>query len=257
MANKLSWSVLVSRENLLARLLRMFYVVPPAVTSAVAAHQRNLMLRFNLPLSRAQRYGERARDSRDNCDNSALPELFSVAENSEEQGQAAGEDSDEADPDPSWAEKLGTGPGEPPLPPAGGRAMVPVKAAAETMEIEFAAAANNLVSFARSGEISDSTQCRKRWDGSIIDLFASNYSCCCDCCRRAPREWLLPRAKASYLLQQCSSKQKVPRLRLLSCGQATKLRVIRERADCELGALSCGYVLKGSGSVKGHQKRRA
>jgi len=266
MADKLSWSILVSRENLLARLLRMFYVVPPAVTSGVAAHQRNLMLRFNLPLSRAQRYGERVRDSRDDGDNynESVSELLSLAEGSEqcdESGSAEGDDTasgsaedDDAESDPARLEKLGTGPGEPPFPPAGGNALIPAKGLAEPGEIKLELKTNKLLAFPRTSPAQN--QCKQRWDGSIVDLFASNYSCCCECCRRAPREWLLPRAKATYLLQQCSTKPSAPLLRIASAGTSKRLRVIRDRADCELGALTCGYVLKGSGSVKGHQKKR-
>jgi hypothetical protein len=70
---------------------------------------------------------------------------------------------------------------------------------------------------------------------------ACTCCCCCKCddCRKKERESLLPRA--------ADDGEPYPE----------RLELIQDRADCVLGVLAGGYVLKGSGSVKSRPKKRA
>jgi hypothetical protein len=151
MAKKFEWNSLYSKDNLLARFLSLFYVIPPVVNETPGARQRSLLMRFKLPVFRTQRFSGRTRD------------LYANKESASER---------------------------------------------------------------------------------------ADCSCCCcncDCCQqKRAREWLLPRAADSCLPLKPPTE--------LSHKQ---LQLIRDPGDCVLGVLTCGYVLSGSGSVKGRFQKRA
>ncbi len=107
------WKNVQSKDNLLARFLSLFYVVPSAVASASLLRQPKLISRITLPIYRGQKNSGRARDnnsSDDNADNSAKSaagdnQTDNVMSEEAEQAEL------DADSDPARCSKLATGPG--------------------------------------------------------------------------------------------------------------------------------------------------
>lgn len=235
MAKKLGWNSSYSNDNLLARLLRLFYVIPPVVNETPGVRQRNLMMRFNLPVSRAQRFSGRARELCENKEPAPVVEP-SASENAE--GIFAS-DSDnvvmDAESDPARSSRLGSGPG---TKKSAGSARQPASSAGEPA----GSASKTIERVCRMHCLSGSA-----FSCSIIESKDCACCCCdCDCCRKPAREWLLPRAASSYLP-----------LRQPTQWSHKRLQIIRNPEDCVLGALRSGYVLGKSGSVKSRFQKRA
>ncbi len=108
------WKNVQIKDNLLARLLNLFYVVPPVVTKTSLMRQRSLIMRLNLPVNRGQRISDRARENsvtNENADCAAMSVPLGEDLSSDE---VAGTEEVELDPesDPARSCKLGTGPGQ-------------------------------------------------------------------------------------------------------------------------------------------------
>jgi hypothetical protein len=193
MAKKPGQNNSVPRDNLLARLLNLFYVIPPAVNKTPGASQQSLMLRLSFPVPLVQRSTRQASDLRQS-------KQFTLAD---------------------LPLKLST------------CSAAPTKSLATAISFEKSCAEHGLSGCPFSGSGEGESEC-------------SCCTCKCDCCRKRAREWLLPRSERS-----------LPDLRQASGISAERLALIRNPGDCVLGVLASGYVLRGSGFVKGRAKKRA
>jgi hypothetical protein len=89
MAKKLACDSIAVRDNLLARLLNIFYIIPPVVNKTAAAIEQSLIKR-SLPVPCTPRFSGRARDLHENKESaSALTTRSPVAAGAVSGGRAS------------------------------------------------------------------------------------------------------------------------------------------------------------------------
>jgi hypothetical protein len=170
-------------DNLLARLLSLFYVIPPAVLQTPVTHQRGVM-RINLPVSRMQKYSGRARELSETSTEQSVVDSDPVNAIKQE----AETEFDDSESDPVRSLQLGSGPGH---------------------------SARDLAArkWGRYCLLPTCSVCAKK---------PRSTTCChcnCDCCRRRQtREWLLPRAEQAsecVPLRAQSATNTKPKLKII------------------------------------------
>lgn len=237
MENKSGWNKNVPKDNLLARLLSLSYVVSPAVTRVSLMRQRNLITRFNLPLSRGQQFWGRARDSHKCNERAQLSLLPGGVEAADANDHLVQSDSIEiavdAEDDPARAARQGSGPG----------VKLQLTKAAVLSKTQNSA----IKPTAFRGSLSNYRSRRVCLHGQF-----GYFSCCCCWRKNIYKDWLIPR-----VVLDTPPEGSLALTPAMLSDRSERMKLIRATGDCVLGVLACGYVVGGSGTVKGSARKRA